>query len=150
MLIALAGCVSSLDTTTFDPCQPTTLVAPNATDDQVASIDDAIAMWHQIGVEITRGEPGNVRVEFRSAALALYGFYEDATGTIYINTGFTDETQRAIILAHELGHAFALDHIAARVRASVMNPGNVTRAPDDADRATLFSKWGECATRRSQ
>jgi len=151
VILALAGCVSSTGTsTTFDPCQPTLLAARGATDEQLVSIDDAIAMWQNQGVEISRGDPALVEVQFRTAAQALYGFYEDATATIYINQGLSDRTQRAITVAHELGHAFGLDHIDPSVRASVMNPGNVTRMPNDADRTALAVKWGDCAMRRSK
>lgn len=116
----------------------------SASDDQLASIDDAIAMWGAEGVTITRADAGEVPIVFRPASGPFYGFYDDTTATVYINVDLTDRAKRAIVLAHELGHAFGLVHVSPDTRASVMNPGNITIAPDDGDRAALAAIWGNC------
>ena len=81
---------------------------------------------------------------FRDGAPAIYGYYEDTTATIYINVEVSDPAERAVTIAHELGHAFGLIHIPTSVRPSVMNPGNLTVVPDGGDAAALASKWGSC------
>lgn len=146
MLILLAACgaAPSGPALTFDACEPMTVGVAAASDDQLASIDDAIAMWSAEGVAVTRGDTGQVAIVFRSGAKALYGFYDDTTATVYINAELADRTERAITVAHELGHAFALVHVPASTRASVMNPGNLTIEPDDGDRAALAAMWGDC------
>jgi hypothetical protein len=115
-----------------------------ASDDQLASIDDAIAMWSTEGVMLARGDTGEVTIVFRPASSAFYGFYDVTTATVYINNDLADPAQRAIVIAHELGHSFGLVHVSPNTRASVMNPGNVTIAPDDGDRAALAAIWGSC------
>ena len=92
-----------------------------------------------------RGDSGEVTIVFRPASGAFYGFYDDTTATVYVNVDLADRAQRAIVIAHELGHALGLVHVSPSTRASVMNPGNVTIAPDDGDRAALAAIWGSCA-----
>jgi uncharacterized protein DUF955 len=139
------GTGSTGPTLTFDPCDPTTITAPAATSDQLASIDAAIAMWHMRGVAgLARGGATQVAVEFREASDAIYGFYDDTTATVYVNTRVVDADRRAITIAHELGHALGLVHIAPEERASVMNPGNVTISPTAEDSAALVRLWGTC------
>ena len=147
-LLLVVGCASqNAPAVTFDPCQQTIITAAGANDDQLASIDDAVEMWQSEGIAVTRGDSGQVAIAFRTGAEAMYGFYDDTTATILINVDLTDRGQRAITVAHELGHAFALVHVPASVRASVMNPGNLTVAPDDGDRAALAAVWGDCEAR---
>lgn len=147
MLLVIGGCAAPAGPAiTFDPCEPTTVAAPGATGDQLASLDDALAMWRAEGATLSRGDAGPVSIVFRDGASALYGLYDDATATVYINRDLAG-SQRTITIAHELGHALALVHVPASDRASVMNPGNLTTAPDDGDRAALAAVWGECVTR---
>lgn len=129
----------------FDACDPTVVAATNATDDQLASIDDAIAMWRARGVGgLIRGDSPGVAIVFRDAAESMYGFYDDTTATVYVNVRLADRSQRAITVAHELGHALGLMHVAPDTRASVMNPGNLTITPNVGDTAALSSMWGPC------
>lgn len=68
--------------------------------------------------------------------------YEDEVGLIYINDALA-APELGIVIAHELGHAFGLPHIQGR--ASVMNAGNLTVAPNDDDRRALEALWGDCS-----
>lgn len=132
----------------FDPCSPIVVAAPDASDNQLASIDSALALWNAQGGEFVRGElpevTPEVTIAFRDASAAIYGFYDDTTATVYVNVGLADGSQRAITVAHELGHALGLVHIAPATRASVMNPGNLTIEPNDGDRVELGLRWGSC------
>ncbi len=145
LLFAACGSQPSGASFTFDPCDRTVVAATSATDDQRASIDDAIAMWHARGVVgLVIGDQPAVTIAFRDAADAVYGFYDATTATVYVNLRLEDRTQRAITVAHELGHALSLDHVAAKVRTSVMNIGNVAVPPTDEDAAELAALWGAC------
>jgi len=143
----LVGCGSgpSGSALTFDPCQPVVVSAPSVTAEQRASLDDAIALWAAAGVTtLAVGDAPQVTVEFKTGAAVLYGFYDDTTATVYVNTTVTDPGERAIVLSHELGHALGLVHVAPAARSSVMNPGNLTVVPDDRDVAALAALWGSC------
>jgi Zn-dependent peptidase ImmA (M78 family) len=121
------------------------VAAPTASADQQASIDDAIAMWRARGVTgLEIGDLPTVTIAFRDAADAVHGFYDDTSATVYVNLRLEDRAQRAITIAHELGHAFGLLHIAATLRPSVMNSGNVTISPTAQDEAELATLWGAC------
>lgn len=147
MLVLLAACGAQPagDSLTFDPCANTAVSAPRASTDQLASIDDAIAMWRADGVSgLGRGETAEITVDFRDAADSIYGFYDVTTATVYVNTRLADPAQRAITIAHELGHALGLVHISAEARISVMNPGNLTTEPTQSDSLALQSLWGAC------
>lgn len=145
--VACVGCGtgSTGPTLTFDPCDPTAITAHDATTDQLASIDLAIGMWRMRGVAgLARSDATQVAVEFREASDAIYGFYDDTTATVYINTRVVDPDRRAITIAHELGHALGLVHVSLDERVSVMNPGNLTIAPTTEDSAALVQLWGSC------
>jgi hypothetical protein len=145
VLLAACGAQSAGDSLTFDPCASTVVSAPGATAEQLASIDDAIAMWRADGVTgLTRGEAAALTVDFRDAASSIYGFYDVTTATLYVNTRLVDPGQRAITIAHELGHALGLVHVPADARISVMNPGNLTTEPTTSDSLALQSLWGAC------
>jgi hypothetical protein len=145
---ALAACQPDGSTefaVTFDPCEPHVLVvAADASADELASIDQALAMWREAaGTRVVRAAAGDgVGLRFEEASPAFRGIYLDDAGDIVINRLVTDREARAITVAHELGHAFGLHHRAAPV--SVMNPGNLAIAPNQADAAELVAAWGEC------
>lgn len=144
-MLAACGSPPSGPAFTFDPCEPVALAAPGATAEQLASVDDAIALWRTRGIAaFAVSDPPQVTIVFRDAAPALYGFYDDATATVYVNTALTDASERSITIAHELGHSLALVHVPAAQRASVMNPGNLTVAPTGDDVAALAQQWGAC------
>jgi len=146
-LAAGVGCGSSTagPDVVFDACAPLAVAAPAADADQIASIGGAVAMWNARGVTgLARADAGAVTIEFRDAADAFYGFYDAPNATVYINLRLTDPAERAITIAHEIGHAYALVHISLDERASVMNPGNLTVAPNDGDTTALAALWGAC------
>ena len=129
----------------FDGCEPLTFTAPDATDAQLASIDAAIGEWRAVGVAALTGSSADSTLEivFEPAGSAFYGYYDGSS--IYINSALTDDSKRAITIAHELGHALGLVHVPANQRASVMNPGNLVVAPTSEDASAIAARWGECA-----
>jgi hypothetical protein len=149
----LGGCAAGPgDTTldvTFDVCQPISIVAANATEVESASIDVALAMWTDLDAyPLTRGSAEQLlEVVFQDAAAPFHGLYDDEYGVIYINRRLSDDHQRAVTIAHELGHAFGLWHVERNARTSVMNPANLVIVPNTDDAAELNALWGPCATR---
>jgi hypothetical protein len=133
--IAMAGCGSQPTAITFDPCDDVRVA-------DAAGVADAIAMWSAVGVTpFAIGEPADIRVVVTTGSPAVYGVYDEAT--VYLNAALVDPHERAVTIAHELGHAIALVHVPASERASVMNPGNLTVEPTAEDAAVLET----CASR---
>lgn len=129
-----------------DACEPLHLVASGATDEERASIDEASEMWNALGqtrltTATTRGAR-TLEVRFETAAAVFHGLYDDERGVIYVNHRLEDPRERAITIAHELGHALGLWH--ETDRDSVMNPANLTLAPNAEDGAELEGLWGRC------
>lgn len=147
---ALAGCADEPAgvARVFDPCAPIGVVAPGASAAQQASVDRALALWTSAGVagpvRVDDGADAAISIAFRSAAPSIYGFYDDASATVYVNSGLDDDAQRAITIAHELGHAMGLGHVDVAARVSVMNAGNLTIAPAAGDVDALAAIWGAC------
>jgi hypothetical protein len=141
----LAACTGDRDTTidiTHDPCDGITLRASPATDDRVAGIDDAIGLWAGFTTAMTRVEDRpTIEVVFESSSLAVRGLYDDELGVIHINDQLAGDPL-SIVIAHELGHAFGLEHVEGR--PSVMNKGNLATPPNDDDLAALEALWGRC------
>jgi hypothetical protein len=144
---ACAASDTHLDVT-FDVCQPLVLDVAGLDAGQRGSVEDAIALWRARGVTGLHTEPVPgapvVPIVFQDAAQAFRGYYDDEAGVVYINAGLADPRARAITIAHELGHAFGLWHVALDERVSVMNPHNLTVAPTDADQRELEAVWGIC------
>jgi len=87
------------------------------------------------------GGPPIVPVHFQAAAGNFHGLYDAPNAQIFIDRDLGG-TPLAIAVAHEVGHAFGLAHVDGR--SSVMNPGNLTIAPNEADAAALMQTWGDC------
>ena len=140
----LADCNGPTDQTidiTHDPCAGTTIGGGN-TDEQRAGIDDAIALWAGEGASLTRSDAPAIEVRFETASGAFHGVYDDERGVIHINNAVIDPGELAIVIAHEIGHAFGLAHVTNRT--SLMNPGNLTTPPTDEDRLAVEALWGRC------
>lgn len=149
----LLGCADVGDTLldiTYDPCAPLVL-APRAdtTEEELASIDDAIAMWRAVGLEGLTREPVEgapwILIGFDRAPMSFYGVYQDEYGDILINREMTDRRERAITIAHELGHAFGLWHVSRGERISVMNAPNLEVEPTAEDVDAVAAVWPSCA-----
>jgi hypothetical protein len=145
VFVLATACSAPVDPVTFDPCA-LTISAPDATAAQLAGIDAALASWRAFDVHVTRVDTaGDVSIAFRDDPAAIeYGLYDDQAGAIYVNTSVTDPAALAVTIAHELGHAVGLVHIAPATRASVMNPGNLSIAPTSADAVAVTARWGNC------
>jgi hypothetical protein len=151
-VVLLGACVTpdGVIDVTYDACAPIVIVpAADATAAELQSVDDAIAMWREVGVAaLTRDEVSGaprLSIRFEEAAPSWHGQYEDEAGEVYINRLLVDRHQRAVTIAHELGHAFGLPHIEAEERTSVMNRANLTVEPTGGDREAVAALWGRCA-----
>jgi len=132
----------------FDPCAPLAIAADGADASELATIEDASLLWREVGITgpLEPGASDAVAVAFGAAAPGVYGFYDDDAATIHVSDALSAD-QRAIVLAHELGHAFGLVHVTGR--ESVMSSGNLTIPPTVEDRADLVALWGDCARSRA-
>ena len=138
-LAACSGNTDDVRAVAHDACTPLALATTAPTALQLQALDDAQTLWRDRGAPAL-GSGDAIEVRFAPAATAFHGLYED--GIIFINDAIDDEPTLAIVIAHELGHAFGLVHVTDRT--SVMNPGNLATPPTDGDRDALAQRWGAC------
>lgn len=158
-LALIGGCAGGPQDTTLDivsdVCEPTAVIAPSdVSQPQLASIDEALTMWARIGFDRFRLAVGegaddvlesqHIEIVFDDAAEIFHGLYDDEHGVVYINRALSNDHERSVTVAHELGHAFGLQHVASGARISVMNPANLVVEPNDGDAAELVALWGAC------
>ena len=136
---------------TRDPCAAVPLApATEPTELQAGGIADAIELWRTHGAPSLGARDGKLRtlepavpIHFEEASQVSFGYYDDETGIVYVNTRITDRRALSIVLAHELGHVFGLEHVTDR--PSLMNPGNYRTLPTAEDQAALEALWGHCS-----
>jgi hypothetical protein len=148
-LALVTACASHPDSTaiatTFDACSPPELVTIGATAVQADGIAAAVVLWQRRGVpDLGSGSGSQLPIVFQDAAPLFHGFYDDTSAKIYINSELSDAHTLAIVIAHELGHAFGLHHVDPKLRSSVMNAGNLVVEPTADDQTALESLWGVC------
>jgi hypothetical protein len=148
VVAALAACTSESGTFTIerthDACAPLTLVSEQPTERQYEGMRAAEELWRTRGALALGRRAGNtLEVRFDDASLAFRGLYDDQQAVIYINRGLTDPQTLAIVIAHELGHAFGLHHVEGG-QPSVMSPGNLSTPPSEVDQRALEALWGAC------
>jgi len=148
-----AGGDTSIENT-HDVCQKLVLSpAADASEAELASIDAAAGLWNEAaGAHLTRDEDAlapSVPIAFERSSLAFFGVYDDENAKLIINRAISDDRERTITIAHELGHVFGLPHIERSERLSLMNTANLTQPPTSEDVAAVFSLWGDCRLRAS-
>ena len=144
LLLAACGDEKSSFVTVFDPCEPLTLVpASDASEQQLASVREAIDMWNTVAATELTLEPEGRELPIRFVDTKLFlGFYDDKAEVIRLARRVNEERPMAVVLAHELGHSFNLHHVDDE--GSVMHEGNWRVAPSAADAASLEAEWGPC------
>ncbi len=144
----LQGCgagVSPAGEIFYDPCEAVVVVpSEGATAAQLEGITAAIGLWSKVDVKSLTLEsaPGrqHVRIYFKDALSIFHGIYEPSNGEVRINNSMTNRALD-ITVAHELGHAIGLPHVALSERNSVMNPSNETTPPTGDDAKQLRERW---------
>jgi hypothetical protein len=133
--------------TRFDPCQPVSVaLEADVSVDQRMGARAAIDWWNALaGTRLSLGGSSGLAVPlfFQAAAAPSHGFFDPARGEVFINDDLSGDAL-AVVVAHELGHAFGLVHVTGR--ASVMNAGNVEVTPNAEDAADLSELWGRCGS----
>lgn len=148
LVFALAACTAAdQPEIVYDPCSPLEVaLSPTVSAPELAGVIGAIELWRaRLPVQLHVGSGARAAdvlpVSFVSGS-ALRGVYWDARGTISIDRDLIDPDDYDVALAHELGHAFGLPHVADR--PSVMNVGNLTIAPTAEDATQVAARWASC------
>lgn len=133
-----------------DVCAPISLAVHEPSEVQRTGLEGALALWRDRGVSTVRVVEGAaaaeaaIQLRFEVAGRPFYGLYDDEASVVYVNSTIEDLRPLSIVIAHELGHAFGLEHIDAARRRSLMNPGNLVTPPTEEDRTELEALWGRC------
>jgi hypothetical protein len=155
-MLAAAACAACTDPQAsegagaHDACAPLVITAAAATPAEQAGIDGALALWRDHGVSaFDAALPGEtpsatIAIQFADAAAVFHGVYDPAADRVLINRDLADPAALAIVIAHELGHAFGLVHVSPAARLSLMNPGNLVTPPTGADQQAVEALWGRC------
>lgn len=130
----------------FDPCKPLALVVTD--EGRVPVVEAGVALWRdvfpvQVTVIQTPTTAPSLPIHFVESALYM-GRFDDGRGTIELATRVPEGHPMAVVLAHELGHAYNLYHVSKGERVSVMNKGNHEVGPTAEDGAALTARWGRC------
>jgi hypothetical protein len=136
----------------FDPCEPIAVLPVDATAAEIASLEQAAGMWNEsAATQIVLGGDADQRipVRFEDAAALFFGQYSPQEGAVYVNHQLSTDSARVITIAHELGHAFGLEHVSRDERLSLMNRGNLDHELTASDAGVLEALWGSCADRAS-
>lgn len=151
---SVLACACAADTSeapielVFDPCVMRVVVAGDASAEETASVDAALAAWNEAAdlalARAASSEDGAVPIRFEPSIPAFYGVYDDEEGSITINRNIDQDSSRTIVIMHELGHSFGLTHVPRETEASLMNPANHSVAPTEADVARLRGLWDVC------
>jgi hypothetical protein len=172
LVLAATSCGPAENDTVFDvtynPCErlvvePAHELRPAERD----AIEGAVSMWNDAAALGLRGpnrrdqnledqdlgdQPASttmrIPVRFEPAAGFVNGYYDDEAGEVIINRNLTGARERTITLAHELGHAFGLRHVAPQKRRSLMNAGNLDTEVTQRDIEVLRKRWQGCPTRQ--
>ncbi|HUH04198.1 MAG TPA: hypothetical protein VML75_19505 [Kofleriaceae bacterium] len=148
--LTAAACSGPGDTyldVVFDPCESVVLTpSVDASPEERDALSAAIGWWNMVmstRLAVAPAEGVALPVRFERSAPLFHGVYLDEEGAILINRRLSGEPLE-ITVAHELGHAFGLWHVEHEVRTSVMNPGNLTVAPNAGDASDVAVLWGRC------
>lgn len=153
LLVSLAFACGPADDVidiTYDPCSSLTIAsAPGNQASEIESIEAAIETWsHVIPTAIEVGpwteDRSALAIRFESGDTFYRAVYWDQVGEISISREHIDSADYPVAIAHELGHAFGLRHIAER--PSVMNQGNLEIAPNGEDALAIAALWASCAS----
>ena len=133
----------------YDACEALrVLPGADTQEPELAGVREGLLLWQRAGVTAPRLEdaaaPSELPVTFKLAAAGFHGVYEPESGQVYVNRRLSDPQERAITVAHEVGHALGLPHVPPEERTSLMNPGNLTVAPTGEDVEALARLWGKC------
>lgn len=153
--VALSACSARVQRfeLIFDPCAPLVLEpGKGAGEEETAIIEDAIELWGEVAT-IEARVAGDAADGARSLPVHFdddvwyYGRFHDGAGHLEVASWLEDPDTMAIVLAHEIGHAYNLYHVDPDDRPSVMNAGNLDVPPTARDGQELRSLWGSCAAR---
>lgn len=128
------------------PCGSLVVAPPAAASPmQRDAVAAGLELWNSRGLTrlSSSGEGEPIALSFQPAASLFHGLYDPKTGEVLINDSMDDPAEISIVVAHELGHAMGLQHVDARTRPSVMNPGNVTLGPTEEDNVLLSGRCNQ-------